>query len=1138
MTEGSADTDGEDGGLVWRPGDVILDLYEVLEVIEGGGMGLVYRVRHRGWDMDLAVRAPRPELASSPAQLRDFESEVEGWVNLAPHPHTVSCAYLRRLDGVPHVFAEWVDGGSLADWVRDRRLYEGGPRAALERIFDVAIQFAWGLEHAHAHGLIHQDVKPANVMLTREGVVKVTDFASWGGMTPAYCSPEQAAGAQQERVRLTGATDVWSWALSVLELFVGRRPCDFGQAAGDALAALVHGGQPDPQIPAMPDLLAVLLSHWFAAQPADRPATMSGAADILLDVYEATFGAPYPRARPERTGLLADGLSNQALSLFDLGQPERAQALCEQALHADPHHVHTIYNRGLERWRRAQITDQQLVAALETAHAGDAEDFTRGYLLGRVHLERGDAEAALGVLSEAARLAPADAGIKEALGLAQREAATGRSTTLLGHEERVTAAALTADGRLALTGCVDGSMRMWELHSGRVVCELPTQESEVSSVALSVDGDRAVSAAETGFVRAWDVQTGSCLHTLGTGVRRPAIALSGDGRVVVSVTSGGGALQAWELPSGRCIRTIDCDGVQAVAVSGDGLRALSGGEDGKLRVWELATGNCLRTVTADTGPVVGASVAVSHDGLHAVSGTIRRAVRLWELPSGRCLCTFAGDWALALSADARLALTSSSNGTGRLWELRSGRCQRTFRHPAAAWKGALSADGRVALSYGGDGAASVWSLRPGIRAPWSYTRPRPVVELAHDAAVVHDGLRRATHLIDRGEPAAAIAELRRARSVAGYERNRELLDRWQQAGRQGRRRCLREGWQLHDLATRATTGGLALSADGRLALRGSHVHELGTGRVLHTLEGHEGRIHSLAVSPDGLLAVSGGESADRSAVRVQVWELRTGRCLRVLEYQGDRSIIGSAAATPDGRLVLTDRGQAAMVLWDAETGSMLHVLGHIWSSRVAALSADGRLGLSADRLGTIFVWDLQSGNCLSTLHAHDGSAESVFLSADGRFAVESVALSADGRFAVSGGSDCAIRLWELETARCLRTLTGHTAGVHSLALSADSHLLISGSFDGTVRVWELDWEYDFPEPVDWDERARPYLETFLATHALIHPGSSLTGEDHERFVVTLERVGFGWLCRDRVEAELERMWADHRSRSDKRRWRA
>ncbi|MGH8919365.1 MAG: hypothetical protein ACRD0H_13735 [Actinomycetes bacterium] len=75
--------------LVWQPDDVILDLYQVRDVVRSGGMGLVYRVRHLGWNVDLAVKAPRRALVDSPAQVRDFEAEAEAWVGLGLHPHTV-----------------------------------------------------------------------------------------------------------------------------------------------------------------------------------------------------------------------------------------------------------------------------------------------------------------------------------------------------------------------------------------------------------------------------------------------------------------------------------------------------------------------------------------------------------------------------------------------------------------------------------------------------------------------------------------------------------------------------------------------------------------------------------------------------------------------------------------------------------------------------------------------------------------------------------------------------------------------------------------------------------------------------------------------------------------------------------------
>ena len=206
----------------------------------------------------------------------NFEREAETWVNLGLHPHAVSCYYVRRLGGVPRVFAEFIEGGSLSDWIKDGRLYEGAPEAALARILDIAIQFAWGLDYSHEQGLIHQDVKPANVMMTKDGLAKVTDFglararpmaggdAGEGpqqtmmvaslGMTPAYASPEQATGQT-----LTRRTDLWSWGVSLLEMFTGEVLWPMGTTVAGFLEEYLKSGPENSKIPMMPPETAELL---------------------------------------------------------------------------------------------------------------------------------------------------------------------------------------------------------------------------------------------------------------------------------------------------------------------------------------------------------------------------------------------------------------------------------------------------------------------------------------------------------------------------------------------------------------------------------------------------------------------------------------------------------------------------------------------------------------------------------------------------------------------------------------------------------------------------------------------------------------------------------------------------------------
>src|SRR5437867_2128792 len=80
-----ATTDGVPA--VWQPGETILDLYQVMDVLGEGGMGVVYRVHHKGWNTDLAVKCPRPQIFSQSEGLENFERECEAWINLGLHPH-------------------------------------------------------------------------------------------------------------------------------------------------------------------------------------------------------------------------------------------------------------------------------------------------------------------------------------------------------------------------------------------------------------------------------------------------------------------------------------------------------------------------------------------------------------------------------------------------------------------------------------------------------------------------------------------------------------------------------------------------------------------------------------------------------------------------------------------------------------------------------------------------------------------------------------------------------------------------------------------------------------------------------------------------------------------------------------------
>ena len=327
-------------------------------------MGLVYRVHHKNWNIDLAVKSPRANYFKTEVQKENFIKECETWINLGLHPNIVSCYYVRTLGGIPRVFAEYVEGGSLKDWIDNKKLYEGGKEKALERILDVSIQFAWGLHYSHEKDLVHQDVKPANVMMTEDGTAKVTDFGlakaratagedgsgdaqqsilvSSGGMTPAYCSPEQA-----NKQPLSRKTDIWSWGLSVLEMFAGEVFWRAGQIAQDVLKSFLETDAEDDSIPKMLDAVVTLLRQCFQDNPDDRPNGMQEITGKLKEIYKQAVGQEYPRQAPKVTELFADNLNNKAVSLLDLGKKAEAEKLWHEALRLVPGHPEAMNNKLL-----------------------------------------------------------------------------------------------------------------------------------------------------------------------------------------------------------------------------------------------------------------------------------------------------------------------------------------------------------------------------------------------------------------------------------------------------------------------------------------------------------------------------------------------------------------------------------------------------------------------------------------------------------------------------------------------------------------------------------------------------------------------------------------------------------------------
>jgi len=1177
--------------LEWNIGDVILDLYEVKDIHKGGGMGLVYRVHHRGWNIDLAVKSPRADWFKTEEQKENFVRECETWINLGLHPHTVSCYYVRTLGGIPHVFAEYIEGGSLSDWVKTRKLYEGGQKKALERILDIAIQFAWGLHYAHEQGLIHQDVKPANVMMTPDGTPKVTDFGlakarglagegaavapgrsvlvSTGGMTPAYCSPEQAG-----KEKLSRKTDIWSWGLSVLEMFTGEVTWMAGQAAPEVLEAHLNAPAETVLIPPMPEPVADLLRQCFKVGPRSRPPNMESVADRLCETYAQIYGA-YSRPAPKAVQLTPDAHNNRALSYLDLGKEAKASDEWKAALAADPQHVTAIYNEGVYLWRRAELTDEGLRLRLEAARSSHTTEWRDEYLLALVEIERGDLEAAVSLLTEVTRLG---SGVEEAENLLKLirsgSIPSGRKVrSLEGHEGMVHGISLSADGRRALTTGEDKTVRYWDVATGRCLREL--DDFSAITVKLSADGQQALSGHDDGSLRLWHMETGNCLRTFKfqDECDRPRpLCLSPDGRYALS-NAAEKKLRLWDVTTGKCLRTLSghTGNVLAVSMSADNRWALSSSIDMTLRLWDIETGQTVRVLSGHQKSV--SAVCISADGQWGLSGSSDSTIRLWELPTGSCLRVFQArqhgrqceDYdnmidRLSWSQDTRWILSSGLNA--QLWDMETGKCLRTLQRPKMyGVRACMSADARWALVVSGSNTVDVWELPThGVyQSPLQLSRVVSTEVSSETARLASTLVQQAEAALDEHRFIDALAHLEKARELPGLERTPESLSLWRRLSRYGVRARLRGAWPAKILGE-SQVNACCISPDGRLALAAGRkwavdVWDLATSRRVRTLQGHEAPVKSVCLSADGRLALSAGE--DQS---LRVWETDTGKCLQVLHGQhgGLEDKIRCVSLSADGLLALSGGWDKIVRLWDIRSGECVTFGGHTAEVESVLLSPDGMLALSGGRDRTLRLWDTRSGACLRTFEGHNGAVLSIALSADlewllsaggdntirkwelatGRCLsvfkghsnfVFSISLTVDGRFAASGGDDRTVRIWEVKSGICIQTLEAHDFRLETVCLSPDGGWALSGGQDKGLQVWELDWDLDALDEADWDDGAQPYLASFLAWHVPLAAWKMRVGtpvwseRDFNLLLNTLACAGYGWLRPEGVRKQLEKM---------------
>lgn len=1022
--------------------------YEVHSIIGAGGMGVVYKARHRNLGRTVALKMLRGTTLADPDVYSRFKAEAEAVARLQ-HPNIIQVFEFGTVDPAvgeihpsPFMSLEFVEGGSLTRYT-DR---PQSPRFAAEMVE----KLARAVHSAHRLGVVHRDLKPANVLLTTEGEPKIADFGvakqlgaerDAGGRfmtqagtvlgTPEYMAPEQAAGNAP-----TEALDIYALGVILYHLLTARVPFQGATPAETmTLAQLQDPVSPRRLQPTLPRDLETICLKCLEKEPGKRYGSAAALADDLRRflggqtiqarrVRDVEKALRWCRRNPLAAACLA-GVIGTFLVAFALVFWSYLRV--ETALHQEAQQRHAAERKEkAERWERYRANIVATASALQVHNVGSArgtlEDTPEEYrnwewrhFHSRLDLAQQVLRHDEGTVSGTA-ITPDGRRAVQVYHEGFAQVWDTAECKKLGRFQLGTAvvqALPTPDGKTLVCAMKDGTLELVAIDTRRQRAVLRGHDIPPHTVLFTADSARIITGSSDDTVRVWDCDSGQLLRVL-----HPPSGLGGaricpKGHRMVTSSRRCAAVQLWNLDTGAIIAHLPGheSGLREIGFSpeGDRVATVTSFPGNELRLWNVATGELIRELGRHTNTVT--QIAFNGDGTRIASCSMDQTIGLWDGTTGKPIAVLKGHngqvtW-VAFNPDGNQLVSGSQDHTVRLWDAVHGTPLAVLNgHTASVYPVAYTADGSQIVSASLDGTIRLWDaqLKDGnglLRGHKSFV---------YSVAFHPDGERVASASWD--------GTVRIWEATTGQQK--ALLN--------------------HGANTIVTA--VAFHPNGNLLatrIRGAIVlWDLSSGQELHRWHSHSDhwRDTRLAFSPRGDLLASGCQGGV-----VRLWDVETRAEAAVL--RGHRDEVRDVAFSPDGRWLASvgDVSDRTIRIWDVATKTQVQVLtGHKDCIYAVAFSPDGTRLASSSVDGTARLWDPATWTEITTLK-HGTN-------------VYGLAFTPDGTRLACACADNSIRFWDVATHQSVAELRGHGNYVHALAFSPDGTRLASASGDCLVRIWD------------------------------------------------------------------------------------
>jgi tRNA A-37 threonylcarbamoyl transferase component Bud32 len=652
--------------------------FEIEHELGQGAMGRVYKALDPILDRHVALKTISPTLLNNEESVKRFQREARRAAQLQ-HPNIVTIFEMGEVEGTQYIAMELVEGMELSEAMTP------ADRLGVEQKARLVVDVCRGLDFAHRMGVIHRDVKPANIRLTRDGTVKLLDFGiakslrsditdpnlTQQGMvlgTPSYLSPELVQGAKVDHY-----ADMWAVGVILYEMLAGRRPFE-----APTITSLIHRivSEPPPPLDAkslhLPEALAAAATRALQKDRSHRFPDLGEMAKALL----VAIGATPPPEVP-----------------------------------LDPVVRKRAYEANFAEARRL-LTEDDLTGALEAAKRAQTLDNTRTGIVSLIKVIEERLRAATTV-----RKPPPAATATEAT-----RAALASPARPAAPEATLPALAVPPGPLDTATLRVRGAGAFREV--GTFGEPPATKESVLSPVA-----DLLAVAGADGAIRLWDLRSRNRANVLRTDLHRRTghdaaalcLAFSPDGSLLASAHVDG-VVHLWDMAQAEevPVRLRHDESVGTLAFSPDGATLATGSLDANLRLWDVGAalaGEARRELIRQPAGVT--ALAWADGGESILTGHSSRVLRLLDPHRSRLLKTLRGPEGLVnlltLSPDGRFMAVASHDRTVRLFDLATrepvGPVLTELRRPATSM--CFLADGGFLATVCQENAVQLWDLETG-----------------------------------------------------------------------------------------------------------------------------------------------------------------------------------------------------------------------------------------------------------------------------------------------------------------------------------------------------------------------------------------------------------------------------------------